>query len=123
MDKFTIALLGEAGATGFAKGICKVFKDEEFHRSYENELNHWKYFKKYKRSRIDYVIYIILYIFGILVSIFGKSAVGFVLERIERTAIEFYIKNFPMNEEIAKIIEDEETHLMLAVKLRSSTFK
>ena len=45
MDKYLLALLGEARATGLAKGIYIVRKEERFKNAYLNELSHWNYFK------------------------------------------------------------------------------
>ncbi len=111
MDKYLLGLLGEAGATGLAKGYSirySVFKE-----AYENEKRHWKYFKRYKRSLLEGPIYFIFLVLGIIISLLGTGAVKKMNEFVEKGAIDFYVKNFDVEKdaEIKEILRDEMRHL------------
>lgn len=112
MDKYLLALLGEAGATGLAKGIYVIRKEERFYTAYKNELSHWEYFKKFRRSLLEKPVYYALFFVGILVGIMGMSVIRKVVNKVESQALEFYYKNFEINGEIAKIVEDEKHHFI-----------
>ncbi|MBB5254713.1 hypothetical protein [Sulfurisphaera ohwakuensis] len=112
MDKYFLALLGEAGATGLAKGIYIIRKEERFRIAYENELSHWEYFKKFKRSLLEKPVYYTLFVVGILVGIMGMAAIRRVVNKVESQALDFYYKNFDISGEIAKIVEDEKHHFI-----------
>jgi len=112
MDKYLLALLGEAGATGLAKGIYIVRKNEKFFVAYKNELEHLNYFRKYRRSFLEKPVYVLLLIFGVLVGLLGAKVIKLVVNYVETRAIEFYRKNFEDNEDIKKIIEDEMHHFI-----------
>lgn len=112
MDKYYLALLGEAGATGLAKAFYVRFKKDELKRAYEQELSHWKYFKQFRSSKLELPVYYSLFLFGLLVSLFGFSTVRKVIRKVEEGAIDFYLKNFdPQDLTIRKIIEDERHHM------------
>jgi len=103
MDKHFLALLGEAGATGLAKGI---------YITYENELSHWEYFRKFKRSLLEKPVYYTLVVVGILIGVMGMAVIRRVVNKVESQALDFYYKNFEINGEIAKIVEDEKHHFI-----------
>ncbi|MEM0092693.1 MAG: hypothetical protein QXS44_05890 [Saccharolobus sp.] len=57
MDKYTLALLGEAAAAGLDRGFSirySIFKEY-----YNNEKQHWEYFRKYKKSILEKPIHYI----------------------------------------------------------------
>lgn len=112
MDKYLLALLGEAGATGLAKGIYTVKKSGNFLYAYENELSHWNYFKKFRRSMLEKPVYYALYILGIIVGLLGNKAIKSVVNKVEEQALNFYYENFEIKDEIAKIVEDEKHHFI-----------
>jgi demethoxyubiquinone hydroxylase (CLK1/Coq7/Cat5 family) len=112
MDKYWLALVGEAGATGLAKGIYLVRREEKFRRAYENELSHWLYFRKFRRSLLEKPVYLGLLVFGVIVALLGKWAVKRVVNWVEKNAIDFYEKNFVIEGEIKKIYEDEKEHFV-----------
>lgn len=112
MDKYYLALLGEAGAAGLAKAFYLRFKRDNLKKAYEQELSHWKYFKGFKKSRLELPVYYSLFIFGILVSLFGFSAARKLIKTAESGAINFYLENFDPNDKIIqKILEDEKHHM------------
>lgn len=112
MDKYWLALVGEAGATGLAKGIYLVRKEEKFRRAYINELSHWEYFRKFRRSKLEKPTYFSLLSLGVLVALLGMWAVKRVVNWVERNAVEFYERNFELEGEIRKIYEDEKEHFI-----------
>ncbi|QIW25232.1 hypothetical protein EWF20_14480 [Sulfolobus sp. S-194] len=112
MDKYLFALLGESGATGLAKGIYLIRKEDRFHIAYENELSHWEYFKRFRRSLLEKPVYYTLFLVGILVGIMGMPIIRKVVNKIESQALDFYYKNFEINGEMAKIVEDEKHHFI-----------
>ncbi|ADX86709.1 ferritin family protein [Saccharolobus islandicus] len=114
MDKYKLALLGEAGAAGLDRGFSIRYK--VFHESYLNEVSHWKYFQKYSRSFLEKPVYYAFSILGFVISLFGIEAVKKVNEIVERNAIDFYKSNFnESNEDIKRILEDEEKHFSMSV--------
>ncbi|QXJ34428.1 ferritin family protein [Saccharolobus shibatae] len=114
MDKYKLALLGEAGAAGLDRGFSIRYK--VFRESYLNEMSHWKYFQKYSRSLLEKPVYYAFSILGFIISLFGIMTVKKVNEIVERNAIDFYKNNFDeSNEEVRKILEDEEKHLTMSV--------
>ncbi|WP_338604075.1 hypothetical protein V6M85_05650 [Sulfolobus tengchongensis] len=114
MDKYKLALLGEASASGLDKGFSIRYKF--FEKSYENEISHWRYFQKYRRSIFEKPLYYAFILLGIIISVFGIKAVKRVNEIVERNAINFYKENFDVNDEnIGRILRDEETHLSMSV--------
>ncbi|BBG22747.1 hypothetical protein [Sulfuracidifex tepidarius] len=113
MDKYFLALLGEAGATGLAKGFS--FRYKVFLHAYEEEKSHWNYFKNFRRSVLESPVFYTFLIIGILSSILGQSAVKFINRKAEEGAIDFYKKNFESNSvEIMQILEQEFGHLSLS---------
>lgn len=112
MDKYLLALLGEAGATGLAKGIYNVRKEERFKHAYENEMYHWEYFKKYRRSMLEKPVFYLLYVVGVIAALLGYKAIRYVVNKAESGALDFYLKNFEPTGEIGKIIEDEKHHFL-----------
>ena len=111
MDKYTLALLGEAAAAGLDRGFSirySVFKEY-----YNNEKQHWEYFRKYKKSILEKPIHYIFMIIGFIISLFGIEVIRRINKIVERNAIEFYIKNFDLTKEndIKWILSDEEKHL------------
>ena len=112
MDKYLLALLGEAGATGLAKGIYIVRKEERFHEAYLNELSHWEYFKQFRRSLLEKPVYLLLLILGVVVGAMGKRVIRLVVNKVEEQALDFYYKNFEIKGEISKIVEDEKKHFI-----------
>ncbi|AWR97942.1 hypothetical protein DFR86_10620 [Acidianus sulfidivorans JP7] len=114
MDKYYFALLGEAGAAGLAKAFYLRFKKSELKDAYEEEVSHWNYFRRFKRSRLEPLVYYALFFFGILVSIFGFNFTRLVIRRVEKAAINFYLKNFdPEDSKISSILEEEKKHMMI----------
>ncbi len=111
MDKYLLALLGEAGATGLARAFYLRFKDEKFRKAYLQELSHWEFFKRYRRSFLERPVYFALLAFGLLVSLFGMSATRRVVKRVETGAINFYLENFPNDPAVERILEDEREHM------------
>ncbi|AWR93577.1 hypothetical protein [Acidianus brierleyi] len=111
MDKYYFALLGEAGAAGIAKAFYVRFKSEKLKESYIQEESHWKYFKKYRRSILEMPTYYTLFLVGIIISLFGFKITRKVIIRLETAAINFYIKNFSIQGDIEKILEDEKHHM------------
>ncbi|QGA53331.1 hypothetical protein GFS03_01375 [Sulfolobus sp. E5-1-F] len=113
MDKYKLALLGEAGAAGLDRGFSIRYKI--FCESYSNEVSHWKYFQKYRRSFLEKPVYYAFSVLGFIISLFGIKAVKKVNEIVERNAIEFYKNNFNQNDEdIKRILEDEEKHFVMS---------
>ncbi|AOL16922.1 hypothetical protein BFU36_09620 [Sulfolobus sp. A20] len=115
MDKYLLALLGEAGATGLAKGYS--IRYSFFKEAYENEKRHWEYFKRYRRSLLEGPIYVIFLVLGVLTSLLGMSAVKKMNEIVEKGAIDFYVKNFDVEKdvEIKEILRDEMKHLEYSI--------
>lgn len=113
MDKYFLALLGEAGAAGLDRGFSiryKVFWD-----SYLNEKQHWIYFRKYRRSILEKPIYYIFMIIGVVISLLGIGIVKRVNETVEKNAIDFYVKYFDTkDEDIRRILDDERRHLLMS---------
>ena len=112
MDKYLLALLGEAGATGLAKGIYIVRREERFKKAYLNELSHWNYFKKFKSSKLELPTYFSLLVVGVVVGLLGNKMVKRVVNKVEEQALKFYYENFEIKGEIAKIVEDEKHHFI-----------
>jgi len=112
MDKYLLALLGEAGATGLAKGIYLVKKEERFLFAYQNEMNHWEYFKQFRRSLLEKPTYYLLLLFGIIVGLLGYKVIRAVVNKVETQALDFYYKNFKIEGKIAEIVEDEKHHFL-----------
>ncbi|BCS92966.1 hypothetical protein [Metallosphaera javensis (ex Sakai et al. 2022)] len=112
VDRDLLALLGEAGATGLAKGIYEVRREERFRHAYEDELSHWKFFRSRKRSRLELPVYYALLLFGILIGTLGMSVTRRVINYLERGAIDFYVKNYPNDERIMEIVEEERKHFL-----------
>ncbi|BCU69560.1 hypothetical protein [Stygiolobus caldivivus] len=112
MDKYLLALLGEAGASGLAKGIYSVRKEERFKRAYENEIQHWNYFRKYRRNILEKPVYYLLYLVGVITALLGYRAIKYVVNKAESGALDFYIKNFEVKGDIEKIVEDEKHHFI-----------
>ncbi|AAK42331.1 hypothetical protein SULI_14780 [Saccharolobus solfataricus] len=114
MDKYKLALLGEAGAAGLDRGFSIRYKI--FRESYSNEMYHWKYFQKYRRSFLEKPVYYVFSILGFIISLFGIEAVKKVNEIVERNAIDFYKNNFNEDDEdIMRILEDEKKHFAMSV--------
>ena len=113
MDKYFLALLGEAGAAGLDRGFSiryKVFWD-----SYLNEKRHWIYFRKYRRSILEKPIYYIFMIIGVIISLLGIGIVKRVNEIVEKNAIDFYVRYFDAkDEDIRRILDDERRHLLIS---------
>ncbi|BFH72874.1 hypothetical protein SJAV_08180 [Sulfurisphaera javensis] len=112
MDKYLLALLGEAGATGLAKGIYMIKKEGRFFYAYENELTHWNYFKRFRKSRLEKPVYYLLLFLGIIVGLLGNKAIKLVVNKVEEQALNFYLRNFEVKGEIEKIVEDEKHHFI-----------
>ncbi|MFP3202459.1 MAG: hypothetical protein RXR43_09510 [Sulfolobus sp.] len=112
MDKYLLALLGEAGATGLAKGIYIVRKEERFKNAYLNELSHWNYFKKFKSSKLELPTYFLLLVLGVIIGLLGLKVIRKVVNKVEEQALKFYYENFEIKGEIAKIVEDEKHHFI-----------
>ncbi|MEM4138140.1 MAG: hypothetical protein QW250_01115 [Sulfolobaceae archaeon] len=112
MDKYLLALLGEAGATGLARGIYLVRKENRFREAYLNELSHWEYFRKFRRSVLEKPVYILLTIAGVLIGLMGLRVIKFVVNRVEAQALDFYYKNFEIKGYILKIVQDEMEHFI-----------
>ncbi|AAY81236.1 hypothetical protein [Sulfolobus acidocaldarius] len=111
MDKYYLALLGEAGATGLAKAFYMRFKLKELEKAYHQELSHWTYFKKFRSSKLEKPIYYALIVFGLLVSIFGLKVTKAVIRRLEAGAINFYLERFSGDKDVEWIIENEREHM------------
>ncbi|MBW9140950.1 MAG: hypothetical protein K1T65_04510 [Candidatus Aramenus sp.] len=111
MDKYLLALLGEAGATGLAKAFYLRFKEERLRKAYLQEMSHWEFFRKYKRSPLEMPVYIALLAFGLVVSLFGMGVTRKVIRKVETGAIDFYVKNFPNDPKVKKILEEEREHM------------
>ncbi|MFP3163641.1 MAG: hypothetical protein RXQ75_07425 [Acidianus hospitalis] len=111
MDKYILALLGEAGASGLAKAYYIRYKTTHFKEAFEDEQSHWNYFRKYRRSILEKPTYYTLFIFGILTSLLGYNAVKRVIRLVETNAIRFYEKNFVIEGELKKILEEEKKHM------------
>ncbi|ARM76740.1 hypothetical protein [Acidianus manzaensis] len=114
MDKYYFALLGEAGASGLAKAFYLRFKKESLKEAYEQEVSHWNYFRKFRRSHLELPVYYSLFLFGIFVSLFGFSFTKRVIKRVERGAINFYEKNFDLTDKrISEILAQEREHMKI----------
>ncbi len=111
MDKYLLALLGEAGASGLAKAYYVRYKNDHFKEAFENEVSHWNYFRKYRRSILEKPTYFTLFAFGILTTLLGYRVVKKVVRLVEKNAIEFYENNFVIDENIKKILEEEKKHM------------
>ncbi|BDC18448.1 hypothetical protein [Acidianus sp. HS-5] len=111
MDKYLLALLGEAGASGLAKAYYVRYKNSHFREAFENEVSHWNYFRNYKRSILEKPTYYALFVFGILTSLLGFNVVKKVVRFVENNAIKFYERNFAIDEDIKKILEEEKKHM------------
>ncbi len=111
MDKYFLALLGEAGAAGLAKGFYVRFKTEKLRKAYLQELSHWSHFRKFRRSTLELPVYYLLFAFGLAVSLFGFKVSRRVIRSAERGAINFYVENFSGDPEVTKILEDEREHM------------
>ncbi|MCY0860079.1 MAG: hypothetical protein OWQ54_06570 [Sulfolobaceae archaeon] len=114
MDKYLIGLLGEAAASGLAKGYS--FRYPIFKEAYENERKHWNYFKRFRDSFLEKPFYYAFLLLGFLTSILGLRAVKKLNEIVEKGAIDFYRKNFDVENdpEIHEILNDEIRHLELS---------
>ncbi|NON63355.1 hypothetical protein [Acidianus sp. RZ1] len=112
MDKYYLALLGEAGAAGLARGIYLVRKNERFFRAYKNELSHWEYFKQFKKSYLEKPTYYGLLILGLVVGLMEMRIIKKVVNKVESQALDFYYKNFEIKGRIAEIVEDEKHHFL-----------
>lgn len=112
MDRYYLALLGEAGAAGLARAFYIRFKKDELKRAYEQELDHWRYFKQFRRSILELPVYYALFSLGLFVSLFGFSVTRKVIRKVEEGAIRFYLENFDLQDKvIEKIVEDEKHHM------------
>ncbi|BBL46816.1 hypothetical protein [Metallosphaera sedula] len=112
VDKDFLALLGEAGATGLAKGIYLVRKEERFRHAYEDELSHWRYFASKKRSWLELPVYYLLLVLGIFIGALGLGVTKRVVNYLERGAINFYVKNYPNDDIIKEIVKQEKRHFL-----------
>ncbi|WP_256201951.1 hypothetical protein [Sulfuracidifex metallicus] len=72
MDKYLLALLGEAGASGLAKGFSIRYK--AFQEAYLEEKEHWKYFKEFRTSFLEIPVFISLFMLGLLFSFVGGKS-------------------------------------------------
>ncbi|BCU67780.1 hypothetical protein HS7_12170 [Sulfolobales archaeon HS-7] len=113
MDKYYFALLGEAGAAGIAKAFYVRFKKVELRKAYEQETTHWEYFRKFRRSSLEYPVYYVLFITGILISLLGFGVTKRAIRRLEKAAINFYVRNFPGDKDIEAILEQEREHMRI----------
>lgn len=115
MDKHLLALLGEAGATGLAKGFS--FRYKVFLHAYEEEKSHWNYFRNTRRSVLEFPVFYLFLLIGILSSLMGERAVKYLNKKAEEGAIDFYKKNFePNSPEIMEILKQEFGHLSLSYR-------
>ncbi|MEL9970285.1 MAG: hypothetical protein QXR57_04515 [Metallosphaera sp.] len=112
LDKNLVALLGEAGATGLAKGIYVVKKSDKFRKALEEETSHWNFFRAKRRSWLEYPTYFLLLFLGVIVGLLGDRVIRKVINYVETKAIEFYVQNFPLTGEIMTIVEQEKHHFV-----------
>ncbi|AWR98745.1 hypothetical protein [Metallosphaera hakonensis] len=112
MDSDKLALLGEAGATGLARGIYIVIREEKFRHALEDELAHWRYFQKRSKSILERPVYFALLLFGIAVALFGRGVTRRVVNYLEAKAIEFYLSHYDLNGDIKMIVEQEKDHII-----------
>lgn len=110
LDKYYIALIGEASAAGLDKGFSFRYKD--FKEAYEDECKHWKFFQSFKRSVLEKPFYYSYLVIGVIISLFGLKAVKYVNKIVEERAIDFYIKNFP---DLEWIIKEEKRHYNMSL--------
>ncbi|WP_240900133.1 hypothetical protein [Sulfuracidifex metallicus] len=114
MDKYLLALLGEAGASGLAKGFSIRYK--AFQEAYLEEKEHWKYFKEFRTSFLEIPVFISLFMLGLLFSFVGERAVRYVNRKAEQGAINFYKERFRNEEKIKEILNDELKHLSMSYR-------
>ncbi|QKR00782.1 hypothetical protein GWK48_10625 [Metallosphaera tengchongensis] len=113
MDRYYLALLGEAGAAGIAKAFYVRFKLQSLETAYKQELTHWRYFRGFRRSRLEMPVYYTLFAAGILISLLGLNVTKRVIRRLETGAINFYLQNFRDDKSVEWILEDERHHMQV----------
>lgn len=113
MDKYKLALLGEAGAVGLARGLRIVYGDV-FQESEENEMKHLQYFRRFRRSYLERPIETALTLVAVISRLGGRGFSMFLLRKAEEGAINFYLTRFGDSDEVKWILEDERRHLRLA---------